>query len=362
MWWPLGVAAVTMLALVLSGVAVDAAEPAPRALRFGIYPGGYVGKVHGDGVAARAEDAARRLAALDRLRGDGRSLVLHLYSEWNGRGSDADALQAAVAEAEAYTRHRFPVELVVRYRPAVPAGSAPRRYARFVAAVVRRLAPNRRIVGIQVGNEANVGGAPAAADGAYPGAIRAVARGVVAAHDAARKAGRPAFAVGFNWAAAGTVAPDAAFWRGLRRAGGLRFPRAVVWVGVDLYPGTWTQAGTDTPVAVRATMLGTLSYVRRRAMRDAGLGARVALQVSENGFPTGAGRSEQTQATLMAAAIDAVDAARGPLGITDYRWFDLRDADSAAPGFENGYGVLRDDYSEKPAFRVLESHIAARGR
>jgi hypothetical protein len=62
------------------------------------------------------------------------------------------------------------------------------------------------------------------------------------------------------------------------------------------------------------------------------------------------------QVNAMRAALETVD--RDRYNITDYRWFDLRDADSTGPSFESQYGLLRDDYSPKPAFAVFRSLVA----
>ena len=62
---------------------------------------------------------------------------------------------------------------------------------------------------------------------------------------------------------------------------------------------------------------------------------------------------------MVAAASDF----RGTYHLTDYRWFDLRDHRTSAPNFQYHYGLLRDDYSEKPAFsayRELIDALAAR--
>ena len=47
--------------------------------------------------------------------------------------------------------------------------------------------------------------------------------------------------------------------------------------------------------------------------------------------------------------------------VTGYRWFDLRDADSASPSFESRYGLMRDDYRPKPAFAAYRDLIATLG-
>jgi hypothetical protein len=61
--------------------------------------------------------------------------------------------------------------------------------------------------------------------------------------------------------------------------------------------------------------------------------------------------------------VRAVHDFRGTYGVTDYRWFDLRDHNTSSSNFQHHYGVLRDDYSPKPAFeayRRLVNELALR--
>jgi hypothetical protein len=67
------------------------------------------------------------------------------------------------------------------------------------------------------------------------------------------------------------------------------------------------------------------------------------------------------QQTVLRAAVRAVSEARVTYGVTDYRWFDLRDADTADTSFESHYGLMRDDYSPKPAFSTYRDLIARLG-
>lgn len=43
------------------------------------------------------------------------------------------------------------------------------------------------------------------------------------------------------------------------------------------------------------------------------------------------------------------------------RWFSLRDANTASGQLENGYGLLHDDYTPKPAFAAYQQTIATEG-
>ena len=57
----------------------------------------------------------------------------------------------------------------------------------------------------------------------------------------------------------------------------------------------------------------------------------------------------------------AVHTYRGNYNVTDYRWFALRDADSASPNFQQQFGLLRDDYERKPGFHIYRGLIRELG-
>lgn len=357
-------AVVIAVAALLGGIGptVSAQGPAAGRLRFGIYPGGDVGAI-GRTSPAPTGRLSKRLAALYALRGDHDKFVLHIYSSWTGRGSASRARAAALAEVRTYTAAGFEVEPVLRFTPSHDRSlRAVRRYVAHVRRTVRSFARNRRVVSVQIGNEANVIGAASASDGAFRRAKRAIALGVIAAAREARRSRRPGLKVGLNWAAGSNVRPDARFWHDLRRLGGARFARSVSWVGTDVYPDTFSHAGASDPVAVGTVMVDTLKYLRYTALPMAGLDRSVRLHVSENGFPTGATRDEEQQAILLRAAVTAVNNVRGYFGVTDYRWFDLSDAQTGSPDMQHGYGILRDDYSQKPGFAVLADLIRTIGR
>lgn len=331
--------------------------PAPR-LRFGIYPGGPAGAVGPSGVP-KPEDPAKRLAALQQLRG-GKAFVLHLY-EGYARPGDADAipswLEPQIREA---TANGYEVEVVLRYMPAASGGDVA-GFTNFVRSRVRQYGAIPGVTALQVTNEANVTAAPDAADGAFPGVRQALVQGIVAADREARSAGLGHLQIGFNWAYE-TSAKENELFSELGRLGGSAFAAAVDWVGVDAYPGTWGPALPEGDLAstVRSTTIATMRRLREELMPLAGLD-RAAIRFAENGFPTDAQRTEAMQVTVMTAAVAAVNEFRGTYGVTDYRWFDLRDADSDYASFESHYGILRDDYSPKAGFVRLRDLVAQLG-
>lgn len=333
---------------------------AASGIEFGIYPGGGAGAVNGRGEP-RPEIAELRQQALNTLRGDAsRPFAVHLYDAYSGR-ADAAAVPAWLADQiAAYSAAGMRVELVLRYRPSRAPDVA--GFTAFVRQRVAQLGPNRQVVSLQIANEANVPGAPDAADGAYAGASAALVQGVIAAKREARRLGHEQLAIGFNVA---DEAPARAlpFFLGLRQLGGRTFARSVDWVGIDAYPGTWgpaLPAGT-LDRAVRAATRRTVDALRRQLLPAAGL-PRTPIVFAESGYPTDhAQRTEAQQVIALRAAVETVVSLRRSRNVIGYRWFDLRDADSSVPSFESQYGLMRDDYAPKPAFDVYRALIAQHG-
>jgi hypothetical protein len=332
--------------------------PAAPQLVFGVYPGGAAGTVGPSGPVA-PENPALRMAALKRLRSRRRPFVLHLYASYTGADGSSAAQQVGEEIGE-YGKAGFQTELVVAYRPAD--GGSPADvggFVEFVRAAVRSLGPVPGFDSLQVTNEANQGGSPNTSDGYYADAKDALIDGVVAAKGEIRGHGFTHIEVGFNWAYA-TDAGERAFWRYLGHHGGRRFIDDLDWVGLDAYPGTWGPALGGRGLAAETTRFidGALHAARVTYMPLAGIPHTVALRVSETGYPTGPGRTEAMQVTVMKAAVEAVYHARATYNITGLRWFDLRDADSSSSSFESQYGLMRDDYSPKPAFGAYRTLVA----
>jgi hypothetical protein len=331
---------------------------APR-LVFGVYPGGAAGTVGPSGPVA-PEDPARRLAALEQLRPARRPFVLHLYASYTGTNGWSAAQQVGQEIAD-YGSAGFQTELVVCYRPSDGGSSTDvAGFVGFVREAVQTIGHMPGFVSLQVTNEANQGGSPNTSDGYYAGAKDALIGGVVAAKGEVRSEHLGQVKVGFNWAYA-TDAGERAFWRYLGRHGGRRFIDDLDWVGLDVYPGTWGPGlGKRSLTAETASFMdGALHALRVTYTPLAGIPHTVPLRVSETGYPTGPGRTEATQVTVMKAAIEAVYRARAKYNITGLRWFDLRDADSSSSSFESQYGLMRDDYSPKPAFGEYRALVAS---
>lgn len=330
-----------------------ARKPGP-AMRFGIGPLVQAGQIGPLPAAALPEQPERTDAALDRLRPAGGAFVLRLNRFF---WSDGEAgFQRYLALADRFTRRGYLVELQVRYHPSPSQEGDIAAWTRHVREVVRRFGSNPRVVGLQIANEVNFTFSADSSDGAYRGARDALVQGVIAAKDEARARGYSQLGIGFNWAYRLDPASEESFWRSLRDRGGAAFARSVDWIGLDAYPGT-VFPPAEAPGRERDGMVNGMSSLRCFAQVP-GIPDSVPMKVEENGWPTFPGRSEAMQADVLRTMVTAVDDFRGTYNVTDYRWFNLRDGDSADPQPFQHFGLFTSDYREKAAFAVYRDLVA----
>jgi hypothetical protein len=319
-------------------VTIETTEVGP-CLRFGVYPGNtftvgkYVGLAGSEGRPIYGEEA---FAAMEDLAG-GRAFNIHFYASWRG------GVDPGLAHVMRETAGRgFLVNLALKYLPPDGRDGDIEGFAAWVADVVR---DHPEITTVQVTNEAN-SSASTDSDGGSTDPLGALIEGVKAA--AAVK--HPHQEIGFNWFYRLDPISDRGFWSTLGERGGQEFRDAVDWAGVNIYTGTYIP-----PVAIddEASYRAALDYTRNEMMPLAGLGPEVPIYVQETGYPTlGEIRSEARQATAIAAYVRAAQ----DFNVGLLQWFQLADADSLVG---DGWGLLRSDYSPKPAYDVLHHVVRA---
>jgi hypothetical protein len=335
-----------------------AQKPAAQNLRFGITPGVQTGQLGtGPQPPRTPEDPAGQTAALHKLVPDPRKtpFVLRLHRFFWSDGEPG--VQHFLELADRYTREGFDVELQLRYHPTAEQEGDIAAWTKHVRDVVDRFGRNPRVVAIQVTNEVNLADSPDSSDGAYDKGDEALVQGVIAAKDEAARKGYDQLQIGFNWAYRSTPQADDDFWAYLRDSGGPKFVAALDWIGLDAYPGTFFPPA-EAPGRERDGMVNAMSSLRCFAAR-AHIPESKPIHIEENGFPTSPSpdRSEQRQVDVMKTLVKAVHDFRGTYNVSDYRWFNLRDGDSTSPNFQVRYGILHDDYSEKPAFGVYRDLV-----
>ena len=220
--------------------------------------------------------------------------------------------------------------------------------------VVRAFGPNRHVTGLQITNEVNL---TVLAEHLGRGVQSARSRRSSGA-SSRPSASRAGSATAGSRSASTTPGASATaatprFWDAVGRRGGARLRRATDWVGLDLYPGHLRarplpgRSCTSATPSSRASPRSASATCRRRAS-----GARTPIRIEETGLPDRA-RAAPTRRRRRArvdALVRTAVAYRGTYGISDFRWFGLRDNNSQGPNFQSFFGLLHDDYSPKPAF------------
>ncbi len=304
------------------------------------------------------DNPARDMTALRQLRPPRRPFVLRLTRLfWSGGQT---AINRFRTMTRSYTRAGFDVELQVRYHPTKAEEGNLAAWRRYVRHVVDSFGANRRVVAMTITNEVNIPFSPNTSDGSYSRARDALIAGIEAAHQEAARRHFRQLRFGFTYAYRFAPSFDAAFFSYLGAHGGAGFRQALGFVGLDFYPGTIYPPVMAPGDTYRAELAQAAGVVRDCLAPKAGIGLRTPIWITENGVPTGA--LSEAQAAALGQLVKAVRAYSGTFNITDYRWFNLRDATSSkasavvAPTFASD-GLLRANYTRKASFNVYRALI-----
>ncbi len=324
------------------------------ALRFGIDPelAGSVGTTQNN---LKPVNKAKTVAALRALRPPGKELVLRVNRLFESDGEAGIARFRRIIDA--YTRAGFDTELQVRYHPSAREAGNLAAWTRYVRHVVDVFGSNPHLLAMTITNEVNVKVSPNTSDGAYPHAEQALVQGIIAAYHEAQRHHDGQLKFGFTYAYRFKAADDAALFRGLKM-GGSTFRRALGFIGVDYYPAVIPGPATPIPAAT-VQMLGV---VRRCFMPLGDLGTKVPIWITESGYDTTPG--VHTWAQQRAALVQIVETVRRiarTFGVTDFRWFNLRDNLSTTTALYETDGLLTDSYQRKPSFAAYRGLIGRFG-
>jgi hypothetical protein len=308
---------------------------------FGIWPGvaaaDLVSLQHLD---CPPEDTAKTLAALRELQGTAAQFYVRAYRHYGQGVRPHPSAAPAPAQPGLYAGQGRMIDLVASYQSPVP---DPGGFAGFVRQAVRDLAAWGGGK-VQVGEELNM---PAPLDGGRPGHFEAIGAGVAAALEERDRQRAPVL-IGVNSAGL----PDPAFWHQLTDAIGPCNTERLDYIGLDAFPGVFRPVPHENLPAAVAFLLRRF----RTVTTEAGVPAIVPIHITETGWPTGGQRTESAQAEVLAVVADAV--AASDVGVQACEWFGLRDELTTAT-WSARFGVLRDDYTPKPAFATLQHVVMA---
>lgn len=320
----------------------------PR-LTFGIYPG----SATGEGpllFAGPVDDPVRIQAALDQLQPAGHPFLVRGYLHYVGAGTIRSMTPVAM---EQYACNGRQLDLVLCYRST---DGDMADWTQFIRRIIRQYGDV--LAKIQITEEPNNPDTATGGDGSSPNVYQAIVDGVVAAKDEAQQLGYP-LQVGFNTA----VSWQTEFWVHLAELGGQSFIDALDYIGFDFFPDVFRPLppGPDgASLSLRDAVSAVLTSHRMVNLPAGKIPATLPLHITENGWPTTNGRTEAHQAEVLETIVRTVDGLRSELNITHYEFFDLRDTNSTNPS-DFQFGLLRDNYSPKPAFACYQQLIAELG-
>jgi hypothetical protein len=334
----------------------EATEPAHR-LRFGITPlvAGNIGPSQGDPVPF---EPARDVAVARGLRPRQRELVMRLNRMFWADGRAGVRRYAKIVDR--YAAAGFSSELQVRYHPPEDAEGDMDAWEEYVRMAARILGRRPALSALSITNEANLNISGNTSDGGYEGVREAIVRGTVAARDELDRMGRHDVELGFSFMWRWMPNSDKGFWDELGELATPEFLAATDYVGVQIYPHLVWPPVARPDRSAGSEVVEALTLVRRCYLPKAGL-EDVDLWVSENGYATNLGRSEASQDASLRSTVEELHRLSGTLGITDYRWFNLRDNRSQGLDMFDAVGLMRDDYSKKPAYRTFRQLLRRYG-
>ncbi|WP_328508372.1 hypothetical protein OG981_53195 [Streptomyces mirabilis] len=314
-------------------------------MAFGIYPGGILGDDQGIIHPVQPDEPDRINEALDELQGDADTLAVRAYRSFTATVTPP---QPTPADPRACLQRGRTLDLVLQFRE--PSGDLD-GWPEFVRVAVRTGGPE--LASVQICEEPNLN--LPAVDGSTPNVLNALTQGVIAAKQEARSLGHHV-AVGFN--AVPTFDPSDTFWSDLGTLADTRFRQSLDYVGLDFFPDVFRPVAADQ---LAGAVTAVLTAFRRTSLPQASIPDTIPIRVCENGWPTGSGRAEQRQAATLDTVIRTVASLASDQNIDGYSLFALRDADSNAEGLFHHFGLLRDDYTPKPAFATYRQLIKELG-
>lgn len=322
------------------------AEAAPP-FTFGIYAGS-----GGTEMARRFnDDPARIEEALDRLQGNSRLFIVRGYQWYIGAGKTVCLTPVAI---ERYANDRRKLDFVLCFRD--PQGDL-EGWLQLIRETIQTYGP--ALASIQITEEPNNPNPELGGDGAFPNIHEAIIQGVIAAKAAARHYGYE-IAVGFN--ATLNFAPADDFWSRIAALATPEFLEALDYVGLDFFPDVFRPLAPDgEPDDLRASVIGVLKHFREINLATGHIPASVPIYIGENGWPTGPGRSYERQAAILETIVRTIYEHCRSLNITHYMYHGLRDAESNNPNLFYQFGLMRDNYTPKPAFETYRRLIAGLG-
>lgn len=316
----------------------------PSPLTFGIYAGSRLSEES----SVHPDIPVRIMAALARLQPANRPFLVRCYLNYTGNQLFIDETPQ---HAQQYAVDGRKLDLALCY--CTPDGDLD-DWTSFVRVMVRRYGSS--LAQLQIAEEPNNPHAAMGGNGSFPRVREAIIAGVIAAKNEAQQHGYT-IQVGFN--ATPSFDPNDDFWPSMAALGSPAFIEALDYVGLDFFPDVFRplpRLADGSILPLEDAVAGVLTQFRTVNLRDGCIPATIPMHITENGWPTSPSRSYTQQAQVLETILRVIDSQRQALNIAYYAYHGLRDIDSTSSALQ--FGLLRDDYTPKPAFACYRQLIA----
>lgn len=313
-------------------------------LIFGIYPGSGVGIEieEGSGKIKGKKDEPKEIQkALTFLSGN-KLFLVRGYVQYIGADN---CKHLTPGNVEQYCNKNRKLDLVICYRTHEDNMES---WKDFIKATINQY--KDVLIKLQIAEEPNNPDTSSGGDGGSLHVKIAIIEGLIAAKKEIAKLGLDV-QVGFNAVISFDV--EDVFWQGMKKLITSDFIQSLDYVGLDFYPGVFRPLPPKVSLKEAARMV--ITHFRTQNLVQAGIPNHIPIHITENGWPTNELRTEKEQAGAIEKIIRTVFEERKKLNITHYEFFDLRDCDILNNGFQ--FGLMREDYSPKPAFDVFSRLI-----
>jgi hypothetical protein len=315
---------------------------------FGIYPGGQLGTPAGM-TNGSPDNPDQILDALDYLQGEHYILSVRCYIIYKGRELSPEFNPV---DPQRYAVNGRLLDLVLCFH------SFEEEILGWKEFIERTIGEYHPYLGkLQITEEANVN--LPVLDGHYPKSRVALLEGIVFAKRILNELGL-SISVGFN--ATPDFNPNKSFWKEIKSLANPAFYDALGYVGLDFFPDVFRPLpNIEGEGGLESAIRFLISQYRQSDLLQASIPEKIPIHITENGWPTGEGRSEEQQADKIEKIIRIIYSLRIELNITHYEFFALRDADSQKKNLFYQFGLLKDDYKPKKAFHVYKKLIQEMG-
>lgn len=327
---------------------------------FGIYPGSAVGE--GSGLCkGKPDDHKQIIDALKILQGEKSSFLVRSYLHYIG---DEKTDNHTPVNPEQYATDGRKLDLVLCFQTNEEDLTG---WNHIIKKMIKKY--GSYLESLQITEEANV--QVPYLDGNFKNVRQALVQGVITAKEEIRKQNLD-IKVGFN--STPIFNPTDTFWKEIKELANESFYDSLDYVGFDFFPDVFQPIKFSN---LENVVTLVLKKFREQDLTGAGIPSSVPIRITENAWSTGSNRSYEQQAKTIEIIIRTIYALKGELNITHYEYHQLRDADSSE--FEGDidnnseyheaatllrqhqFGLLKDDYTQKPAFETYRKLIEELG-